>query len=342
MNEQKRTELGVIDSLSLGFSMVSRHPWLFLLPVLLDLFLLFGPRLSIEPLTKSLASWLRVEPSLPEDMQQMVTFSRQMLEQAGEHWNLLSMLAHGAVRLPSFIADAVSIVPVPTSRPSLTMEVTSFAAALGWMFLLGLAGTFLGGLYLTLIADRLPRPEQEEGDQNDEISTERSLLHRLGFIWLRLIEWALLMLAGMLLILIPVSLLSAVVGLIYPHLAPATVSFLSITGVWITFWAGFLLRFVTTAIVLDGVNTLQAMWRSVNVVWRNLWSTLGLTLLSYVIKAGFGFIWQRVSYTSWGIGVSILGTAYIGAGLSAAGLAFYADRCRHWLEARRPRTASTN
>lgn len=332
MDERERTQLGVIDSLSLGFRTVGKHPWLFLLPVLLDLLLLFGPRLSIEPLTDSLTSWLRAGPGLPEDVQQMVTSSRQMMEQLGEHWNLLSMLAHGAVRIPSFVAD--SIAPLSTYRPSFTMEVTSLAAALGWMLLLSLAGTLLGGLYLTLIAGRLPRIEQQERNQGDEMVAGRSLLPRLGLIWLRLILWALLMLAGMLLILIPVSLLGTVAGLIYPRLAPATMSFLSITGVWIIFWLGFLLRFVTTAIVLDGVNTLQAMWRSVNVVWRNLWSTLGLALLSYIIRAGFGFIWQRVSRTSWGIGVSILGTAYIGAGLSAAELAFYADRCRRWLEAR--------
>lgn len=330
MNGQAQAKLGVIDSLSLGFNIVSRHLWLILLPVLLDLVLWFGPWLSIRPLVSRFLPLLQTPPDTPEEVRQIMALSQQVLEQIGEHWNLLSLLARGVVKLPSFIAD--QLMPVPGGHPIVSVEVASFAAALGWMLLLGLAGTFLGGLYLTLIADQLQRLQSKEGGQENEAGADHGFLYRLGLTWLRLILLALLLLGGMLFIIVPLSLLGGVMSLIHPSLALSGMSLLSVVIGWIVIWVGFILYFVTDAIVLDGVGVLQAIWRSANVVQRNLWPTLGLVLLSYVIGTGFTFIWDRIGSTAWGTVVGILGTAYIGAGLSAAGLAFYADRRQRWQE----------
>lgn len=337
MNEQNQAKLGVIDSLSVGFRTVGRRPWLLIVPVLLDLLLWFGPRLSVQPLVSHLLPLLQMPPGTPEDMQQMTVFAREILEQMGEHWNLLSLLAYGVVKLPSFIAN--QLTPLSTGYPPASVEAASFATALGWGLLLSLAGTLLGGFYLTLIADQLRRPRSEEADQESEVAAGCSLLHRLGLTWPRLILLGLLMLGGALFIIVPISLLGGVLSLINPGLALSSMSLLSLAAFWIILWIGFILRFVTDAIVLDGAGVLQAIWRSANVVWRNLWPTLGLVLLSYVIRTGFAFVWDRIGSAAWGTVAGILGTAYIGAGLSAAGLAFYADRRQRWQEAMGPRTA---
>ncbi len=47
---------GVVDSLSAGFGVVNEQPWIILFPVLLDLFFLFGPRVSIAPLVSQFAT----------------------------------------------------------------------------------------------------------------------------------------------------------------------------------------------------------------------------------------------------------------------------------------------
>ena len=337
MDEQTQTKLGVIDSLSLGFRMVARRPWLLLLPVLLDLVLWFGPRISIQPLVDSFLPLMQMPTAMPEDMQQMAALSREMLEQIGEHWNPLSLLARGVVTLPSFIANQVT--QVSAGHPPAAMQVGSFAAALGWGLLIGLMGTLLGGLYLTLIAGQLRRLQPEKVDQTYEASAGRSFLHRLGLTWLRLIVLALLLLGGVLFFIVPASLLGGVLSLISPTFAFSSVSLLSLVAGSIVLWVGFILHFVTDAIVLDEVGVLQALWRSLNIVWRNLWPTMGLILLSYVIGAGFTFIWDRVASTIWGTAAGILGTAYIGAGLTAAGLAFYADRRQLWQKAAAQHTA---
>jgi len=337
MDEQTQTKLGVIDSLSLGFRMVIRRPWLLLLPVLLDLVLWFGPRISIQPLVDSFLPLMQMPTAMPEDMQQMAALSREMLEQIGEHWNPLSLLARGVVNLPSFIANQVT--QFSAGHPPAAVEVGSFAAALGWGLLIGLTGTLLGGLYLTLIAGQLRRLQPEIVDQTYEATAGRSFLHRLGLTWLRLIVLALLLLGGVLFFIVLASMLGGVLSLISPTFAFSSVSLLSLVAGSIVLWVGFILHFVTDAIVLDEVGVLQAIWRSLNIVWRNLWPTMGLILLSYVIGAGFTFIWDRVASTIWGTAVGILGTAYIGAGLTAAGLAFYADRRQLWQEAAAQHTA---
>jgi hypothetical protein len=159
----------------------------------------------------------------------------------------------------------------------------------------------------------------------------------LGFVWLRLLVLSLLILAAVLVVTVPISLLSGILSLINPSLAFSGMSLLTMITVSLGLWAGFILFFITDAIVLDDVGVVQAAWRSANVVWRNLWPTLGIALLSYVIGAGFTLIWDRVAVTTWGTAVGILGTAYIGTAISAAGVAFYADRRQRWLEARTPR-----
>ena len=57
--KQQATEpIGVLQSLSSGFDFVTRHPDLMLPPILLDVFLWLGPRLSAYPLFKSLLDLL--------------------------------------------------------------------------------------------------------------------------------------------------------------------------------------------------------------------------------------------------------------------------------------------
>jgi hypothetical protein len=336
MDEQAETKLGVIDSLSLGFQLVARRPWLLILPVLLDLFLWLGPRISLRPLLGRLLLLLAQVPSdLSEDVQQMFTLSREMLEQMGEHWNLLSLLAQGVVGVPSFIGSQIAVA-VPW-QPPVAMPVSSVGGALGWGVLAGLGGILLGGLYLSLIAAQVRRWRMDETSEAAAQTDSPGFWRALGLTWVRLLLLSLLLLGIILVVTLPISLVGGVLSLINPGFAISSMSLLSMIAVSLGLWAGFIMFFVSDAIVMDDVGVLQGMWRSANVVWRNLWPTLGIAFLSYVIGAGFTLIWDRIADTTWGTAVGILGTAYIGAAITAAGLAFYRDRRRRWLETAAPR-----
>jgi len=87
---------------------------------------------------------------------------------------------------------------------------------------------------------------------------------------------------------------------------------------------------VTPAIVLDDANVVTAVWRSINVVVRNFWGTVGLWLLTQFILVGFSLIWQRLSQWPLGGFIGIIGNAYLATGLIAASIYFYQDRCAKW------------
>jgi hypothetical protein len=327
VDDTNARRLGVIDVLSLGFQLALRRPWLLALPVLLDLLLWFGPRISVMPLVSQLSGLLQQPYGISEEMQQMADFSRQSLVQFGERWNLLGLLARGLASVPSFLADALALLPSGTPRPA--VEVSSVVEALAWGLPIALLGTLLGALFLTLIADQLRRTSPEMIDGGAAIP-ESPWLVRLGLTWIRLILLSLMLLVGLLLLMVPLSLVAGLLALLSPTVGLGAAALLTMFGFPAVLWASFVLHFVSEAVVLDEVSALQAVWRSAGVVWRNLWPSLGLVLLSYIIGAGFTFIWDRFANTTWGTALGVLGTAFIGTGLAAAGLAFYADRRRQW------------
>src|SRR5688572_22278852 len=51
--------LGIIETLTEGFTTLNKRLWLLLVPLLLDLFLVFGPGISITPLLETSEAWLQ-------------------------------------------------------------------------------------------------------------------------------------------------------------------------------------------------------------------------------------------------------------------------------------------
>ena len=74
---------------------------------------------------------------------------------------------------------------------------------------------------------------------------------------------------------------------------------------------------------------MQAIQRSVSLVRRNLWPSLSLMLLSWLILSGMHRVWDILAssvQSPYGVAASIVGNAYIAAGLIAAGMIFYTQR----------------
>jgi len=83
-----------------------------------------------------------------------------------------------------------------------------------------------------------------------------------------------------------------------------------------------------------------AIQRSVAVVRRNLRPSVALMLLTWLILAGMGRVWEALATTlqsPYGVALGILGNAYVASGLIAAGMIFYIQRT----ESQRPAGAPT-
>jgi hypothetical protein len=57
-----------------------------------------------------------------------------------------------------------------------------------------------------------------------------------------------------------------------------------------------------------------------------------LLVLTRLIRTGFGYVWPRLTGSVPGLAVSVLGNAFLGAGLAAATLCFYRDSYVAWRE----------
>ena len=101
-NTPVQPTLGVIEALSAGLDAVLRHPWLLLIPVLLDLFLWVGPRVQAPALYRLF------EPTLRQMTTEMTSsegrYAAQELSRLIQHfftqYNLFSWLSVGLVGVP--------------------------------------------------------------------------------------------------------------------------------------------------------------------------------------------------------------------------------------------------
>ena len=307
--------MGIIETLSAGFELVRRRPWLVLLPIVLDVGLWIAPKLSILSLMRGLLGEAAASVAAYPDMATRLPEMSQMLEKVAESANLGTLLSSGYLAVPS--------LPVAgTSFFGWTRQVVEVNSALGFVGLvagLSLAGLMLGTLYLAPIADQV----------RDGCVDWPSLAGRLPRYWLRLLgAWFLIALA-LTFLGFPMVLMLGLFGLFSQGLASLMLGLASFAVLWVAFY----LAFVPEAILYGEDGVLQAVGHSINVVRMHFWSTLGLLVLVNVIMAGLAFIWERLAKSAPGAVLAIAGNAYIGTGLTAAVFVFYRERLQTWQQA---------
>lgn len=321
---QARPVPGVIDTLSAGYQAVNRRPGLIAIPLLLDLFLWLGPRLSIAPLIRHALTLydLLMQQALagatisPEQVSQLQAASaqvRQMAEQSATGFNLFSLLASGRLGVPSLLAS-VSPKAGFWSPPVATMD--NGLVFLGLALVLLLAGLLVGALYLGAIV---------QGVRDDRFAPAL-LLRQVGRCWVRVVAYLALIVGLIFLLGAPFAFVLGLATLFSPLLGSFLLGLAWVIGIW----AAIYLFFALAAIFVSEVGPLQAIWHSFNIVRFNLWSTLGLIIVISVIGLGMPLLWEMFVGNPWGVLAGIAGNAYIGTGLAAASLIFYRDRYAYW------------
>jgi hypothetical protein len=321
---QTRPVPGVIDTLSAGYQAVNRRPGLIAIPLLLDLFLWLGPRLSIAPLMRhALALYdLLLQQALAgatvstEQASQLQAASaqvRQVAEQGAASFNLFSLLASGRLGVPSLLA---SVTPKTGfwSPPVATMD--NGLVFLGLAIVLLLAGLLIGALYLGAIT---------QGVRDDRFAPAL-LLRQVWRYWAQVVAYLALIVSLIFLLGTPYAFVLGLATLFSPLLGSFLLGLAWVIGIW----AAIYLFFALSAIFVSEVGPLQAIWHSFNIVRFNLWSTLGLIIIISVIGLGMPLLWEIFVGNPWGVLAGIAGNAYIGTGLSAASLIFYRHRYAYW------------
>jgi len=290
---------GIVDSLSAGFGVVNEQPWIVLLPVVLDLFFLFGPRVSIAPVVSQIVT-------MPQFTQAFGADATAPAIAFAEEANLLGLLSPAGLSLPT-------IVPVlGVARGSYTMLDSAGTVVLLALVTI-LLGAFVGCVYRAILAQ-----QAREG----ELSVQR-LPGESVVAWYRVVVLAVLFFVALFLVILPLAFVAALASLV----TGAATALMTAIVATLALAAQLYLFFAPDAIFVSRVGPIQAIRRSAAVVHAGVWSALTLAILITVIMIGMGQIWVMLaSQASWGLALGIVGNAYIASGLVAASMLFYRER----------------
>ncbi|NNJ11000.1 hypothetical protein EKD04_011720 [Chloroflexales bacterium ZM16-3] len=295
----------LVDTISAGYRALYRRPWVALIPAGVSAYLWLGSPLAMGGSSGSLragvhaaAKALGGSPQAQQDLANTLLRSDMRLSLA---WlNMVPVLA-------------------PAGAASLSQSAISLAdplQLLGAFALINALALLCSSLFLTVLG----------GAVRDEpfalVPSLQRTLQVAGTICL-----ALLAAIGVGLLLgLPFLAISAIIIATIPAAA------LPVALAWYIacFWAYVYAGFAPEAILMSRSGPLRALYYSVNIVRRNLMGAIGLLLLSFVIASGLGVVWQRLASSPLGAAAAILGSAYMGSGLSAARLEFYREQTARW------------
>lgn len=310
--------VGVVESLSRGFETTNARLWLILLPLLLDLFLWIGPRLSVEGLTQQWVNFLTSTLATESGFQQNAGVLLDQLTAFGRQFNLFSILSAVPFGLPSLMAGR-SPLATPFG-PNVAVPVTNELLYILVFISFSLSGLLLGAIYFGLIASQL---------RESRPGLVLWLRHVFGN-WGRFLVMSLLLALAGLILGASLILMMQFLGLF----APAAAQIMFVVAVTITLWVFVYVSFTPHGVVLGGQGVFAALWDSVRLVRWNLPATIGLFSLILALSWGLNLVWNLPRDDSWLLLLGVAGHAYVATGLVTASFVFYKDRHRWWREAR--------
>jgi hypothetical protein len=313
--EEPRQPMGVLACLAAGFEIVARHPAIILMPLLLDLFLWLGPRLSLAPIFATLEQffttfWTAGASTVPE-AQQMTLLLAQTFNELAMRYNLFTVLSPAPLfGTPTIMAAQLTVERPMGVRPEIV--VASPFVVFGWIVLLTIVGFGINALYLRVIGRQVIA------------ETESALPNPQSFLplWGGLIALALIVLSISGILMLTGFSVAALVSLLSTGLAffVLTLFFALITFV------GFHLIFAIPGMVQLRRSPLHAIRESILLTRGDFVSISFLVLLILVISQGFNVVWTLPNPATWSNLIGIAGHAFVSTALIATLFVFYQDR----------------
>lgn len=299
--------MSIIDTLSEGFTTVFKRPWLAVVPVVLDLFLWLGPKLSVAPivdrsiaLLQNLTSMTGVTGTEVGTTTDLLNQAIQAMQQELGSSNLLSLLSFSRMGVPS--VTAARLIDPTTDHWILT--VNSTWQMIGLQLVILALGLFIACFYLGMIGQVV---------RGQQVSV-RQLLRRVPTYWLHTV-----------ILMVPVSVLLAMLALMGIALGPLV--FLVWVGI---FWILLYLYFVPQAITMSDAGPMEALRDSFIVMRLSFWHSFLMIVLVTVISTGLSLIWSLLLGSAIGTLFGILANSLLGTGLLVAVFIYFRERLAAW------------
>ena len=298
---------GVIRCLTEGCNLTANKAYLILCPFILDLFLLFGPKLRIDtilmPVFDSMIIQLR--NSAPGTGLQQIEMMQEILEQALSTVNLFGFLQTYPIGVSVLFGSAGSSTPLGTSAE---IQVTSLLLIIGLTALFMFFGVLSGTFYFSLTAAAV---KGSEGFSWKRFGTQ--------FLNVILLYIALIILIAVLAV--PFSCLMTVVYLAIPFLYQILLVLLIMLGCWIM----IPLFYIPHGIFVKDLDLPGAAVESFKMATWSSPITIRFILLSLVLSFGLDMIWTIPSQSSWLILVSIFGHSFVTTALLVSSFVLFRE-----------------
>jgi hypothetical protein len=310
--------VGVIESLSQGFETVASSLGLLLLPLLIDLLLWVGPRVSFGPAIEAAYRefW---KPALVGSEQQVPDTAAELFQFMATASETVPPVYLPVLGVPSLMAwHAAQPLPFSYTPPVWVIDTTVGMMGVELLALGG--GVILISFYLTLIA-------QQVGEGKISL---KNVLARLP---INVFWFSLFVIGGSILLFamfLPFFVLATGLSLFNGFLG----NIATIAGMVFLLWISLFGIFTVHSIAMNRRSLFGALWDSVRVVQWNMSATLFLVLLIVVLNSALSFVWSLADMASWLALPAIAGNAFISTGLWTATFVFFKDRYRYWREMR--------
>jgi hypothetical protein len=297
----------IIQALLAGFNTIANKPDLILIPIILDLFLWFGPAWRVDGI---FTPWVKRLTDLP----------------VGEGTEVITLLESYQSSLIDILANfnlALSLRTLPIGVPSLMVSKPSFLNPLGrpltfsldsnfefitfWLIFI-LAGFLLGSLYLQNISRQI-------------IQIQNNSIQSLFKSFIQIILMPVLILVILMILTLPLVLLITLVTFI----SPAISQIILIMAAGFILWAFLPLIFTPHGIFLYKQNLMAAMITSIKVVRFSMSKTAWFILFSYLMIEGLNYLWRSPNVDNWFLTIGILGHAFIVSAVVAASFHYFIE-----------------
>jgi hypothetical protein len=308
---------GVIGSLKAGFDVVSNHVALILLPLIVDLALWLGPRLSVSevlsPIYRSVFAQIQRGLASQQDAQQLVAF-QELFNEGLQRFNLFSLVS----RLQTFPIGISSLLAktMPVETPLGAKDITQVGSPLsliGTLFLIVLVGWVIGGLYFRWVSGKAL------GARGAAISISQAIFQTL----LLSVAWFIFLMV----LSIPLMLLLTVLTFINPMLASIALFGL----VLVSFWLIVPLFFIPHGIFVRRENAFSSIFSSFRMARFTLPTSAMFVFTTFILSTGLNYLWSVPDGNSWMALIGIAGHAFIATALLAASFVYYHDMTS-WLQ----------
>jgi hypothetical protein len=311
-SDNKINQPKIIDAFLSGFNTVANKPYLILIPVIVDLFLWFGPAWRVDSYFKPMLQKLTRLPEMnvPEFVEDFEAY-KMLWQDFLENFNLATSIHTMPIGVPSLMV-AKSPFLNPLGRPVTFNLVSGFQVFISWLTFL-LIGFFLGSLYFQNISHQVINPHEDKNLKN------------LFQSYIQIILMPILLLVVLLILSIPLMFFITLITMISPGVSQFL---LLLTGL-IVFWILMPLIFTPHGIFLFKQNLIAAMMTSISVVKFSMTKTAQFILFGFILIKGLDYLWQTPNVDNWLLMIGILGHAFISSAVITSSFHYFMDATKY-------------